>query len=352
MPEEQGQAAEQPVDVFDQAAALAKGILQSEGEIPPDEKPRDDQGRFKKEETQEVKAEEVKTEEVQEDVKAEEGEQEEAPEVDWDKIKSFRKKLTVKSESGEDEEVELSLEEMERGVMLERSYRQKTAQIARERESLQGKVKEATEAKLKEVEEKLQLAEQAIWHTLAPEIQGIDWNKLAKDDPAEWARKYQHVQNVNAKLAQIQQERKKLSDAKAEEDKTNLKKRVDEATETLKTEVPGWGDDLYRKILGSAVTQGFKAEEANAIIDSRAIKVLWKAMRYDELSKAKPLAEKRQPQQAPKVIKPGSGEKKTDAVADKWNDGMAKLQKSVRTEDAVDLAKLLLADEARQQQKR
>ena len=331
-----GQVTEQPaLSVEDQALNVAQGILQSE-EPETQEKPRDEKGKFVK---NELKAEEkTETEEAKPEEEAAEVEEETEEQVEVRKHK-----LTVKSEDGEDLELEVDEDELKRGYMMEKSYRHKTAQLAREKEAVQAKVKEATETARKELDEKLQLAEQAIWHTLAPEMQGIDWNKLAQEDPAEWARKYQHVQNVNAKLAQIQQERKKLSDAKAEESKVEMKKKVDETLETLKGEIPGWSDETYRNILRSGVEQGFKSDEVNAIIDSRAIKVLWKAMKYDALQKAKPSVEKRVQAPASKVVKPGAGEKKTDAKADKLNEGMAKLQKSGRTDDAVEWAKTYLA---------
>jgi hypothetical protein len=233
----------------------------------------------------------------------------------------------VKAEDGADVDLEVDDEELKKGYMLEKSYRHKTAQLARERESVQAKIKEATEAKLKEYDDKLQMAEQAIWHTLAPEMQSTDWNQLAKENPAEWAQRYQHVQNVNAKLAHIQSERKKIAEAQQNEQRTNLKKQAEEAVEVLKTEIPGWNNDLYGKILKAATDQGFKSEEVNTITDSRAIKVLWKAMQYDALQKAKPSVEKRVSPQAPKVVKPGAGEK-TDAGADKWKQGMDGLKKS------------------------
>jgi hypothetical protein len=230
--------------------------------------------------------------------------------------------------------------------MMERAFRMKTAQLARERESLQSKIKAEVEPKLKEYEEKLTMAEQAIWHTLAPEIQNTDWNKLAEENPAEWAKRYQHVQNVNSKLAQIQAEKKKVEEARQQEQQSQLKKAAEESVERLKEDIPGWNNDLYGKILKAGVEMyGFKAEEVNAITDHRAIKALHDAMQYQAL-KAKPLVEKRQTPQAPKVVKPGAGEK-PDANAEKWNQGMAKLSKSGRTEDAVELAKLLLSREAR-----
>jgi hypothetical protein len=337
-----GQPFSEPT-VEQMAAEVAKGMLEAEEGV---ERPRDEKGKFTKAEAPAPEAKEEAKEESPEEPQEEPQEEE----IDWDKIKTVKRKLTVKNEAGEDEEAELTLEEMEKGVMLERAFRMKTAQIARERESLQAKIKEAVEPKLKEYDEKLQMAEQAIWHTLAPEIQNVDWNKLAEENPAEWAKRYQHVQNVNAKLAQIQTERKKIAEAQQEEMRANLKKQAEASVERLKEVIPNWSNDLYGKILKSAVeAYGFKSEEANAITDHRAIEVLYDAMQYRQL-KAKPLVDKRAAPAAPKVVKPGAGEK-PDASANQWNESMANLRKSGRTEDAVAVAKLMLAREAQQQKR-
>ena len=330
---EQGQAATQPAmqPVEDVAMDIAKGILEQEEGA---EQPRDEKGKFTK---AEEKPEE-KAEEVVEEQEEQESEEEPQPEVRKHKFK-------VRSEEGE-VEVEEDDEGLKKGYMLERDYRVKTAKLARERETIQIKVREQVEPKLKEYEEKLSLAEQAIWHTLAPEIQNTDWNKLAEENPAEWAKRYQHVQNVNAKLAQIQGERKKVAEAQQEEMKSKLRKHAEESVEILKSEIPNWSNDLYGEILKDAVKlYGFKAEEVNAITDHRAIKVLHDARQYQAL-KAKPIVDKRSVPNAPKVVKPGAGEK-PEASAEKWKEGMAKLDKSGRKEDAYDLARLMLAAEGK-----
>lgn len=335
--EAQGQPASPEPSVDVMATTIARGMLEQEGVIPA-EKPRDETGKFAKKESP-VEAE-TPTEEAQTEEAPEEAQEETPAEI-------RKHKLTVKAEDGADLEVEVDDEELKKGYMLEKAFRMKTAQLAREREAVQAKIKEATEAKAKEYEEKLQIAEQAIWGTLMPELQSIDWNKLAAENPAEWAQKYQYVQNVNAKLAQIQQEKQKLEAARQEESRANLRKQAEEAVEVLKTEIPGWSNDLYGKILKFGTEAGFKAEEVNAITDHRAIKVLHDAMKYREL-RAKPVVEKRAAPQAPKVVKPGAGEK-PDASAESWEKGMAKLKQSGRTDDAVALAKLMLAREAKQQ---
>ena len=342
MEEEQGQPNAEPQTVEDQAVLAAKGLLEVQEGVEF-VKPRDEKGRFAKSDTpvakdpQEEEPQEAKPEEAEEEEKPDETQEDQE-----DQVEVRKHKLTVKAEDGSDVEVEVDDEELKKGFMLERAFRMKTAQIARERESLQTKIKEAIEPKLKEYEEKLQIAEQAIWHTLAPEIQNVDWNKLASENPAEWAVKYQHVQNVNTKLAQVQAERQKIEQARQQEVQEQLKKAAEESVERLKEDIPNWNNDLYGKILKAGIEQyGFKPEEVNAITDHRAIKVLYDAMQYQAL-RAKPLVEKRLPSKAPKVMKPGAGEK-PDAKARQWNEGMARLQKTGKTQDAVELAKLYLA---------
>jgi len=127
MAEEQGQATEQPADVFDHAASIARGILEAEEGQPQDTgKPRDEHGRFTKAEEMAPPAEKVEA--PAEEVPAEEAPAEEpAPEI-------RKHKLTVKAETGEDLEVEVDDEELKRGYMMEKAFRQKTAALARERE--------------------------------------------------------------------------------------------------------------------------------------------------------------------------------------------------------------------------
>lgn len=336
----EGQAETQPAiqpSVEEVAVNVARGLLQQDEGTP-----RDATGKFTKAAPKEAPAPAEEAPPAEE-AATEEAPVEEAPEeIDWDKIKTYKRKLTVKNEAGEDEEAELSIEEMEKGVMLERAFRMKTAQLAREKESVQAKIKEAIEPRLKEYEEKLQVAEQVIWHSLGPELKTIDWNKLAAENPAEWAQKYQQVQNINAQLAHIQNERKKVSEARETELKAQFKKQAEEAVEILKTEIPQWSNDKYGQILKAGMQYyGFKADEVNAITDHRAIKVLHDAMQYQAL-KAKPIVDKRSTPSAPKVVKPGAGEK-PDANAAKYQEGMANLRKSGRTEDAVAVAKLLLS---------
>lgn len=333
MAEEQAQPEGQAPEVSDLARTAALSILASEGDVGAQaelqkNKPRDpDTGKFVPKE--QPQAEAPAAAEAQEPTA-------EAPPVQ-------KYKFTVKGDDGADLEVEEDVEGLKKGYMLERSYRQKTAQIAREKESVQAKIKEAVEQRQKEYEEKLALAEQVIWHTLAPEIKNTDWNKLAAENPAEWAQRYQRVQAINSTLAAVQAERRKFDDARADEQKKALEKHIQESRDTLSREVTGWSDELYKKILKTGVEYGFTAEEMKAMTDHRAVKVLNDARQFREL-KAKPIVEKKVVE-VPKVAKPGAGDK-PDPNAEKVSKAREQLRKTGKTRDAEALMLELIKSQA------
>ncbi len=255
-------------------------------------------------------------------------------------------KVKIKAEDGSDAEVEVDLDGLKRGYMMEKDYRAKTAQLARQREEADARIKSAIEPKLKEYDDKLQLAEQVIWHTLAPEIQNTDWNKLAVEDPALWAQKMQLANNVNARLSALKQERIKVAEEQAKSQQKELHKVIQDSNDTLKDPIkgiPGWNQEVYGKVLVYGQAEGFQREEVNTITDPRVIKLLWKASKYDDLQKAKPAVEKLV-NKVPKVAKPGTTEK-SDGNTEAWRTGMARLKKSGTDQDARTLASILLERE-------
>ena len=329
MAEVEGQAVQQPQTLEDAAANVAEGILRQSGLLP-------------QEEIQEPESEEEAEVEAQPEVEAEEEAEPEASETETEEESQPELfKLTVKSEDGSDVEVEEDLDGLKKGYMLEKSYRQKTAQLAREREALQSKIQEAIGPKMKELDEKLALNEAILVNALAPEMNTTDWAKLAEDDPAEWARRKAKVDGVQQQLQKVQHQRQELMRSQQEEQQRALQKAVREARETLETDLPGWSDETYGRVLKSAMDNyGFRQEEVAQIFDARAIKVLHDAMQYQSL-KAKPVVDKRVPPKVPKVMKPGAGTK-PDPKAEQRKAQIAKFRKSGKIQDAVPLAESIV----------
>lgn len=332
--EVQGQAPAQP-SPYDAALSIARQEL-------GDDRPRDESGKFvaKTEAPPEAEAKPEEEAPAEEEQPATETTEEEPsqPEI-------RKHKLKVKTDDGTDEEIEVDEEELKRGYMKSKDYSVKTAQLAREREAVQAKVREAVEPKLKEYETNLETYKQTVLKLADPEALSADLNKVALEDPAKAQQLFFKRIEIQNTLQAIQQEQQKVAEERGKEMATALRKQAQEAIEILKTDIPGWGDDLYGKILKTGVEHyGFKHDEVNAITDHRAIKVLHDAMQYRALKAGKPSVEKRAAAPVPKVVKPGTAEK-PDANADKWKQGSAQLKKTGRMQDAVPLALEILARE-------
>ena len=243
-------------------------------------------------------------------------------------------KLTVKAEDGSDLEVEVDDDELKKGFMLEKSYRQKTTQLAREREAVAAEKAKAIQEARAELMEKLETAESMIQATLAPELQGVDMDKLAVENPGEWAARFQKQQAINSKLNAIRAEKSKIVEQQKAELQARISKQASTAIETLQSKIPQWSDALYGNILKSAVENyGYAPQEVGQITDPKAIEVLHDAMQFRAL-KAKPLVDKRVPAAPKSVVKAGTGDQ-PNTKSDGYKKALAKLSETGSRSDAV-----------------
>lgn len=310
MSQEEGQAQEQPFDVNAAALSIADGMFPD----TPEEAP-------------EPAAQETETDEAapQEQTEAE---------AQAEEIRKH--KLKVKAEGGVDEEVEVDDNELKSGYMRQRDYQRKTAELARERESVRERIKAETEPVLSRYEQQLQIYEKAVWQALAPEVEKTDWNTLARENPAEWAAKMQSMNNVNSVLQAIKGEQEKIAQMRQQQYQQQLQESIQKAVEVLQNDIPGWNNEVYANILKAGTQYGFKQEELSNVTDPRVIKVLNDARKYQELQKAKPAVEKKVAS-VPKVMKPGTTER-GNQNADGKKQALSQLRKSGRQDDAVAFA--------------
>lgn len=332
----EGQAETQPEVVANVSEAqlahqAALRIIASENAAPKDEaKPEPAQPEGEAQAEAEAKPE------------GEAQEQPQVPEFDWEKVKTFEREFEIKGEGGVTEKVKLPLEELVPGYMRQQDYQRKTAELARAREAASEEIRKAVEPKAKELDEKLQTYDAVLVSALAQETQGVDLDRLAQDDPAAWAKAVQRINNLGSAINRVRNERAQIAQKAQEAQKEGLQKAAKEAIETLQRNIPGWNNDLYAKVLKAGNEYGFAPEELNAITDPRAIQVLNDARQFRELKAAKPTVEKRVVE-VPKVVKPGKANPPDDPSAEKWNKGMASLQRNPsNTQAAVQLARTLL----------
>jgi hypothetical protein len=261
------------------------------------------------------------------------------PEESTQEAKPEVRRLKLKYK-GEDREVDES--EAINLAQMGYDYTQKSQALAKEKEDLHESIRKQVEPKLSEYQKQLQLMERVLMQVSAPELQNVDWNKLATENPAEWARLAQRKADFEQARNIVIGEQQRLTAEQRTLQQKSIQKYLEKAETVLQSEIPNWGPQLKTEIANFGVKVGFSKEELSQIADPRAIKLLHAAMQYERAKDAKPLVDKKVAD-APKVIKPGVSEK-SDPKGDKWKDAAGRIKKSMgKDQDALlDAARLLI----------
>lgn len=281
------------------------------GVVEPQERPRDDQGRFAKLQAQE--AQEGPQEAPQEapeggernaQVEGADAQEEEQEEVTWEQLKDIKLKIPMKAGDREWEE-EIALEQLRNERMMQSDYQRKTQELAQQRNQVQEQLRQQVEQVRAQALQELQIYEDAMLQAVAPQLQGIDWNRLSQEDPAQWAHLRQIRDNVQQSLQAIRYQRHQIEQQQQAEQQQRVAQALQQANQTLSTELPGWGPELQRSLAKTAQAYGFADQELANVVDPRVIKVLHDAHKWRELQTQKPEVTKKVAQ-VPKVLKPGT----------------------------------------------
>jgi len=278
-----------------------------------EEKPRGEDGKFLPAEAPEVStdAPAESESEGQEPPPSDKGTSEgaDAEDLSWEAVKDVKVKIPIKDPTGEREE-ELTLEELRLGHMRQADYQRKTAEISQQRARAQDEVRQAAETLRQQAVAELGTYEQALFGLVAPQFKNVDMNRLAMENPAEWAQLRQTQENFNQILYHIRTQRQQLEQAQTIEQQQQRAQAVQQATEALQREIPNWGPELDQALAKMATSDyGFSPDElARGVVplaDARVMKLAHDAYQWRQLQAQKPIATKKVAD-APKVLKPGA----------------------------------------------
>ena len=174
-----------PMNMAEAANALA-GMLPDEGQEESSEAQLPDEGAAVDEELltdADADGDETDTEQSEED---ENSEEEEQPQV-----------FTVKVDG---KEVEVTLEELQKGYSRTQDYTRKTQQIAEVRKHAEAEL-QAVRAEREQYAHLLGALEAQVQQAAQPQI---DWDRLYSEDPIEWVRQRELMRDNQHKNAAIQ----------------------------------------------------------------------------------------------------------------------------------------------------
>lgn len=308
----------------DQAANAIESMLSGDGEQQePEALMGDEPETIDEEVSAEDDAAEVESEDVESE-DAEEPEQEEQP-----------SKFTVKVDG---KDVEVTLDELQKGYSRTEDYTRKTQALAQERKQAQAEFESVRN-------ERAQYAQLlgALQEQLTQATPQVDMDYLYNEDPIEWV-KQRELQRSNAeRMAAIASEQQRLSAEQAKEQNAYLKDELSKEKDLLLSQAPELKDPktaakAKQDWIAAGKAVGLSEQELNNVRDHRILLALRKLAAYDSMvAKRKDL---KPVQSSTPTARPGTISKQPQSSIVKQS--QQRLAKTGNVRDAANLIERLL----------
>jgi len=318
-----------PMSVDEASNALAQMFGPEEGETEQEVEAQlssDEDGAASVDEeldTQDDESSDETTDEQSED--SDETEEDEQPQV-------FSVKVDGK-------EIEVTLDELQKGYSRTQDYTRKTQQIAEARKTVEAE----TAAIRAEREQYAQLLGALQQQLESAGEQPVDWDRLYAEDPIEWVRQRELARDKQDRKAAIQSEQMRLSQLTVQQQTEEIKAKLAQEQDLLISAVPEWKDPQKAKAEKALLVEfgrkiGFSEDELKNVYDHRAVIALRKAALYDQMvSKRKDI--KPVVNNGPRPVKPSAaGRVSTSTESTR---AKQRLAKTGRVDDAAKAIELL-----------
>jgi len=253
----------------DQAANAIESMLSGDGDQQEQEALMDDES--------ETVEEEVSAEDDAAEMETEDDELEETEETEQEEQPS---KFTVKIDG---KDVEVSLDELQKGYSRTEDYTRKTQALSQERKQAQAEFESVRN-------ERAQYAQLlgALQEQLTQATPQVDMDYLYNEDPIEWV-KQRELQRSNAeRMAAIASEQQRLSAEQAKEQNAYLTDQLSREKDLLLSQAPELKDSKTAAkakqdwiLAGKAI--GLSEQELNNVKDHRVFLALRKLAAYDSM---------------------------------------------------------------------
>ena len=238
-------------------------------------------------------------------------------------------------------EVEVNLDEALKGYQRQEAFTKRSMELAEQRKAFAAEAAETKQLRdayaqqLELLQTQLQqtnLTEEPDWTALKNEGYSTDDIFFAK---TEWDKQQKQIQQVAA-------ERQKIAQQQAQEHEAQLKQHLTNQRVEMLERIPEWRNDETREFERKEVIKyaqkrvGFSEEEISSASDARAIELLYKAWKWDNLMEKKPTTKKRT-RQAPKMAKAGQPATKREVANRSKRKAREQFEKAGTVDAAVQL---------------
>lgn len=312
------------------------GILEPENS---QEQPKAQEEQPEVQQETEQPIEEVAQEETQESTALidEAVEENEITEQEVEQPQTYRVKV-------QGEEVDVTLDELQKGYSRQADYVRKTQKLAEQRKEVESELSQLQKfsEKSAQYDEGLRQIEELLSQ---PDNQE-DLQKLKQTNPqayaiklAERSEREQQKAKVQAERAKVQQEQQQLQQQQIQK---HLKRETDILNEVLpEMKNPKTKQNIMQEIMKGAKKLNYTNEELSNVYDHRNVLTLLYASRYLALKDSQPEVFKKM-KSAPKIMKAGVAKATSQTQSDKIKRAKTQLKRSGKVRDASKLFEQLL----------
>ena len=250
------------------------------------------------------------------------------------------KSYTVKIDG---EDVKVNEEELLAGYSRTADYTRKSQVLAEQRKKVDDELT-ATQQERQRLQSQLEQLSKANESEI-DKLKNTDWERLKLTNQTEYLLKKDRYDDLLAQQKAIDEQTQKVEQQKADEFRKKWNESLEENKKLIVKKIPKYFDPdegmkLQNNIREFGISEGLSNEELDAMIDARAVNILYKAMLYDQLQKTKISSKKSKV--VPKVQRPGTPSTRAEVSSEKVKAHRARLKRSGRVDDAAALIKSMM----------
>jgi hypothetical protein len=170
---------------------------------------------------------------------------------------------------------------LEKAVLQERDYTQKTQTLAEQRKQFELLHEQARIANFRqefEAEVATELSQLQAYDSVLK--QPVDWSSMTTDEAFRRKLQLDQWRDEREAIAKTLQGKHQQYERRVQESLGELKKK---AQETISKRIPNWSEATQKALREHALADGYTEAELNQIIDPRHTLTLWKAQQFDQL---------------------------------------------------------------------
>jgi hypothetical protein len=180
--------------------------------------------------------------------------------------------------------VEVTLQELQKGYSREADYTRKTQQVSEERRAFQAEA-DLVRTERQQYSQLLGSLQAQLQQNAAPQV---DMDRLYSEDPIEWVRQKELARDAEKVHAAIVSEKQRLSHIQAQEQYQSMQAHLAQQQDAMLKAIPEWANPDKAKAEKTLLIEwgqklGFSSDELKNIFDHRAVVALRKAALYDQM---------------------------------------------------------------------